>query len=93
MYNGNLPPSGYSPDDVEDRAEATFGGLEMHRLAEWGQGECAQLHDLYSEGNADDGAAQDESEQEVPQCRDKSSEHKPDDIAQQTHCYLFLRKM
>mgnify|MGYP003291658056 FL=1 len=81
MDSGNLPPSENDPQDVECGGEATFRGIHDHFLAERPECQKAELEQLDSERDSDDGNTHYQSSEKIHYRGYQPSEEEPDDIS------------
>ena len=83
MDDHDLPSEKDGPDDVEQQVDAAPGVAGFNdRFAKGREGGNAEFDRLHTEGDADDGEAEQQPAQDVTQTSEKAAEDKPNDIAE-----------
>ena len=89
MHGGNLPPTREDPDDVEHGVETSATVLLLYHLVPEGpQRKGTELHQLHTEGNADNGDAEQQPDKPIQEGHDKSTQNDPKDVSEKFHCQV-----
>ena len=80
MHYGDLPPSTKNPQHGEYYWKAPCIVISGDLLAERGEGQNSNLHQLHSEWNADNSDTQQDSRRKVHQGDNETTQHEPKDI-------------
>ena len=86
VQSGNLPPAKKYPDKIHHRRQASGFTRPVYKfMAEWPQSVSAQLEELHTEGDANDGDAHQQSHDILDEGDDYAAKQKPEYIAKELH--------